>query len=250
MKILRTLLPLALVIAVTARAQQASPCDQPAKITVTGEATVNVVPDKIIASFGIETWDTDLTAAKKMNDDILKKALASIRDCGIAEEKVQTDNLFIEPRYKTDSFVDVLTGYMVRNNFVVTLNDTKKIEGLVAKMVQAGVNNIHGIDFQNTDYKKHRERARELALEAALDKAEKMARVLKQTVGIPIEINEHGTSPWSYASSWWGGYGRAQGMSQNVQQDVSGGGGEPSETIALGKISIRASVSVTFEMKH
>jgi hypothetical protein len=38
-------------------------------------------------------------------------------------------------------------------------------------------------------------------------------------------------------------------MVQNAIQNVQGGSGEISETIALGKISIQANVSVTFELK-
>jgi uncharacterized protein YggE len=39
-------------------------------------------------------------------------------------------------------------------------------------------------------------------------------------------------------------------MSQNVMQNIESGMGEISETIALGKISIKASVNVTFELKN
>jgi hypothetical protein len=79
-----------------------------------------------------------------------------------------------------------------------------------------------------------------------------MAGVLGQTAGAPIEINEnYSGSPWGYYSSWSGwGYGRGYGMSQNVIQEVQGRDSEISDTIALGKISIRANVSVTFELKN
>jgi hypothetical protein len=38
-------------------------------------------------------------------------------------------------------------------------------------------------------------------------------------------------------------------MSQNVIQDTRGSGGEDLQSMALGKVSIRAAVSVTFELK-
>jgi uncharacterized protein YggE len=134
----------------------------------------------------------------------------------------------------------------------VTLAETAKVEELVTKVLQSGVNYIHGIDFQTTEFKKYREQARELALKAAKEKADRMAAVLGQSIGAPLQINEnYGGSPWGYYySSWSGwGYGRAQGMTQNVVQNVAGGSGEISDTIALGKISIRANVAVTFELK-
>ena len=87
-----------------------------------------------------------------------------------------------------------------------------------------------------------------MALKAAKEKAEKMAGSLGQKIGSPIQISEqYQGSSWSYLSSWseWG-YGRSQGMTQNVMQDLSDNPGEIVDEIALGKIAIRSSVSVTF----
>lgn len=232
-------------------AQQTYLYDDRPKINVTGEAVVNVKPDKIVVSFGIETWDAEIMLAKQKNSDILKKAVAAITQCGVREKEIQTDHLSIEPRYKDDYRKTDFLGYFVRNTFVVTLSETEKVEELVTKVLEAGVNYIHGVDFQTTEFKKYREQARELALKAAKEKAEKMAAVLGQTIGGPVQISENSSgSPWWYYSSWWGGgYGRHQGMSQNVAQNVAGGSGEISDTMALGKLSIRANVSVTFELK-
>lgn len=234
-------------------AQQPQMYDDRPKITVNGEAVVNVRPDKIVITFGIETCDLEIMAAKQKNNDILRKAVAAIKESGIPEKEIQTDHLSIEPRYKNDYRKEDFIGYFVRNTFVVTLTETGKVEELVTKVLQSGVNYIHGIDFQTTEFKKYREQARDLALKAAKEKAEKMAGVLGQSVGAPIQINEnYSGSPWWYYSSWSGwGYGRNQGMSQNVIQNVQGGAsGEISDTIALGKISIRANVSVTFALKN
>ncbi len=42
--------------------------DERPKITVSGEAVVNVRPDKIVINLGIETWDINITVAKGRND--------------------------------------------------------------------------------------------------------------------------------------------------------------------------------------
>jgi hypothetical protein len=231
--------------------QQATAYDDRPKIAVNGEAVVNVKPDKIVINFGIETWDTDIIVAKQKNNEILKKAKAAIKESGVLQRDIQTDYLSIEPRWKSEYRKEDFLGYFVRNTVVVTLTDAAKVEKLVTEVLQAGVNYIHGIDFQTTEFKKYREQARELALKAAKEKADKMAAVLGQSVGTPIQINEsYSGSPWWYWSSWSGwGYGRNQGMSQNVVQEAPGGSGEISDTIALGKISIRAAVTVTFELR-
>jgi uncharacterized protein YggE len=126
-----------------------------------------------------------------------------------------------------------------------------KVEDLVTKILESGVNYIHSIDFQTTEFKKYREQARELALIAAKEKAEKMAGALGLLIGDPLQISEgYAGSDWWYHSSWNGwGYGRSNMMSQNVIQNIESNPGEISETIALGKISIKANVTVTFELK-
>jgi uncharacterized protein YggE len=249
MKTMVAALLLSFMASASAFGQQALGYDDRPKIAVNGEAVVNVAPDKIVITFGIETVDNDIVIAKQKNNDIMKRAIAVIKKCGVPEKEIQTDHLSIAPRWRDNYRKEDFMGYYVDNTFAVTLVDVAKVEDLVTKALQAGVNAIHGIDFQSSEYKKYREQARELALKAAKEKAEKMAGVLGQFIGAPIQISDNG-SPGQYYSSWSGwGSRQSNGMSQNASQDVSGGSGETSDTIALGKISIRASVSVTFALK-
>jgi uncharacterized protein YggE len=223
--------------------------DRP-KITVHGDAVVNVQPDRIVINLGIETSDKDIEVAKQKNGDLHKKVVAAIRECGVPSKEIQTDQLSIEPRYTNDYRKENFIGYFVRNTIVATLNDPAKVEELISKTLRSGVTHLHGVDFQTTEFKKHREQARELALQAAKEKAEKMAGVLGRAIGNPLDISE-GSSPWWYHSSWSGwGFGRLSGMSQNVVQNVDPAGGGGPDSLALGKIAIRANVTVTFELLH
>jgi uncharacterized protein YggE len=225
----------------------------PPHISVNGEAVVYVKPDKIVVRLGIETDDKDVNAAKQKNSEILKDALTVIKGNGVADRDIQTDHLSLEPRWRDEYRRKEFLGYRVRNSLSATLSDVAKLEAIITQLLAAGVNYIHGIDFQTTQFKKHREEARQLALKAAKEKAEKMAVTLGQTIGAPLTINEGygGSGSWYY-SSWSGwGYGRGDGMGQNVQVQMSrdtGGAGEDTEGVALGKLGIRASVSVTFEL--
>ncbi len=206
--------------------------EQP-RITVNGEAVVYAQPDKVT--------DNSIAMAKKKNNEVMSRAVAAAKKLGVENKEIQTDYLTIEPRYKNDYQKKNFLGYFVSNTMAVTIADPGKLEKLVEKLLEAGIENIGGIDFQVSEYKKYREQAREMALKAAQEKAEKMAAVLGRSIGAAMQISE-GYSGWS----GWGS--RRQAMTQNVAQEVPGGGGEPG-TIALGKISIRASVSVTFELK-
>ena len=174
------------------------------------------------------------------------------RELGVSDKDMQTDHLSIEPRWKDQYRNEGFVGYFVRNSIVMTVSDLAKVEDLVTKALQAGVNYIHGVDYETTELKKYREQARELALKVAAEKAEKMAAALGQSVGPPLQIHENYAGLYGgYGSSWGGwGYGRGQAMSQNVAQNAPDSSGEASETIAPGTIAIRANVNIVFELRR
>ena len=226
--------------------------DNRPKILVTGESVVYVQPDKIIVSLGIETWDSSIVAAKQKNDDIMKKTIAAIEKCGIRKKAIQTDSLSIQPTYKDVNWprYGTIEGYVVQNALIVTLTNVSKVEGMISSALEAGVTHIHNVDFQTTELRKYRDQARHLALEAAREKARDMASVYDQTVGKPLQINEN-QSYGGYYWSWngWGSRGRNQTMSQNSFVNAPSASEEELDTLALGKIGIRANVQVTFELK-
>ncbi len=239
---------LAMMLSVSVYAQRGGSDLEIPHISVTGEALVNVVPDKIVITFGIETHAMEMDDAKDENGDILRDAISDIRRMGVKDKDIQTDHLSIEPRYRNGFGKEDFLGYFVRNSIAVTITDPARVDELVSEVLDAGVNYIHGIDFQTTELKTHRERAREMALAAAREKAEKMAAALGQRIARPLQISEqHMGSPWGYWSGW--GRGRSSGMSQNVMQNISSGG-DITGTVALGKIGIRAAVRVTFVLTN
>ena len=224
--------------------------EQPQRqITVMGEAVVNVEPDKVILTLGIETMQKKIDDAKEENSRITQKVQQICLKNGVQQGHIHTDHLYISPYYDSSYRKENLLGYTVKTTVEVTIMDVTSLETILTDLLQAGVNYVHGIDFQTTKFKEYRQQARELALKAAQEKAAQMTAVLGVTAGQPIDITEmDNASNWWY-SGWWG-YRRSQGMSQNVAQNVnSGDSGEPAETVALGKIGIRAKVKVTFALE-
>jgi hypothetical protein len=67
-------------------------------------------------------------------------------------------------------------------------------------------------------------------------------------LGPPRGISEGSLGYWGANRSWWGWGGYGQAQSQNVQL-VRGGEGETGgETLPLGRVGVRAQVSVTCEL--
>jgi len=239
----------------TAPAQTLSSGDSRPSISVSGEAVVNVKPDKIMINFGVLTAHLNCATAKKVNNEIMQKALEIIKESGVAQQDVQTDALSINPEFdytdrneKTGVRRYYLVSYHVTNRCSVILNDPLKVENLVTKILQVGVNELKGIDFQTTELKKYREQARDLALKAAKEKAEQMAASLGQKIGNPITISESGG--YYYGDSSRSRNNSMYQMHVNKTQNIpSESGDEQSGPIALGKIAIRANVQVSFELK-
>jgi uncharacterized protein YggE len=132
---------------------------------------------------------------------------------------------------------------------VVTLRDLDKFEALLADALEAGVNYVHGIQFRTTELRTHRDEARALAISAAKEKAEALAGELGQEVGDPKMIEEVQNSWWSGYNSWWGA-NLANGMTQNVIQEMGTGILSGDGSLAPGQISITARVSVTFQLTN
>ena len=252
--IVRAILPAALALAMlapcacsTAPGTVLAPSAQaePRLITTTGEAEVRVVPDEVVITLGVETWDLSLAVAKNQNDERVKKVLAVTKQFGIEAKYVQTDQISIEPRYSDSYAQKDFVGYFVRKNIVITLKDLGKFEDLLSSALESGVNYVHGVDFRTTELRKYRDQARDLAIKAAQEKAAALATSLGQRVGRPHTITEEQSNWWSWYS-WWG-Y-RSGTMSQNVMQNAGGAAPEAGSSIALGQITVNARVSVSFEL--
>jgi len=114
----RVLAAVLLMVCVRAgSAGDAQTYDDRRRISVNGEAVVKVRPDKIVVTFGIQTLDRDVIAAKQQNNGILKNAVAAARDLGIPEKDIQTDHLSVSPKYKFGEEYEAegFVGYLVRN---------------------------------------------------------------------------------------------------------------------------------------
>lgn len=216
-------------------------------VQVTGEAEVKVVPDEVVISLGVETFDKDLLTAQLKNAEDVQTVLAMGRGLGIEEKHLQTDQVSIRPVYPSGGYPKRVDGYVVRKAVIITLRNVEKFETLLVKSLQAGVNYVHGIDFRTMELRKYRDQARALAIKAAREKAEDLAAELGMKIGKPVTISEGYTRWWSGYNTWWGGTGGRM-MTQNVVQSAGGGGGQ-AQGIAPGQISVNASVNVQFEME-
>lgn len=215
-------------------------------INVSGEAEVQVVPDEVILTLGIETQHQDLETAKQLNDERIQKILAVTNKLKIEPKHTQTDYISIEPRYVDNYDKKSFIGFFVRKSLVITLKDISIFEKVLSGSLNAGANYVMGVQFRTTELRKYRDQARQLAIKAAEEKAVMLARELGEKVSRVYSITEQ-SNHWNSYNGWWG---FRNGLTQNVIQNAGGTSGNDSDTIAPGQISIRATVLVSFELKE
>jgi uncharacterized protein YggE len=219
-----------------AHAQQAA--ENLRTISTTGEAVVYVVPNEVIVWLGVETREKTLVDAKAANARTSALLLRNIKDLGIEEKNIQTDVMHIGVEYDSHASLRI-QGYTVSRSYSVKLTDPKMLEAVVETAMASGANRLSGIQFNTTELRKHRDEARKMAMVAAKEKAIELAGTLGCTVGAPRTIVETGGG---FTGSHRGGM-----YAQNVAQDA-GGFDEGGQTMPLGQIAVRASVSVTFDL--
>ena len=217
--------------------------DANSAITVTGSSAVRVQPDRVVVLFGVSTFASTPSASQAENATLSKAVMEAIRAQGIQDKHIATANLTIQPRYE-DYDRNVISGYGAHNTIAVTLRDVTKLEGVLIAALEAGASSVEGVEFSVTNLRQLRDQARELAVQAALEKADDMAGAAGVELGQVTHIHED-----SWYDGYFGGYrgGRQWTNVQNVVQDLGDEGALVLEdgSISLGQIVVKAQVSLT-----
>lgn len=240
---------LTLLAATGASAQR--PADPvPGQISVTGTAAVRVAPDEVFLTIGVESRDKSLQATTRDNSDRIAKALAVIRRHGVPDKSVQLNYIQVEPDYDTQVSRITPVAYRAHKSIGIKLTKLDSFEPLLTDLFAVGVNQVENIEFRNSDMRKHRDKARELAVAAAREKADALTSQLGVKRGRALRITED--SGWRWGG-WSGSHRGGQNlMQQNVVQSAGGAasqGDSADGELSVGQISITATISVDFQLE-
>jgi uncharacterized protein len=222
-------------------------CDSSRTIQVSGSATVNVVPDRAMIRLGVQSNANTVDQVEAQNSNLVQKVIQALTKAGVDRTDISTDYYVVEPVYESyDSLY--IKGYRINNIVAITVRDVTKTSALISAALKVGANQVQGVEFYTSELRKHRDQAREMAMQAAAEKASDLAGAADASTGCVLTISENS---WSYYSGSW--YGSNQNLwTQNAVQNVQSGS-DPSmnedEPLSLGKVSVKAEVSVTYSLK-
>ena len=165
-------------------------------VTVTGEGTVDAVPDNAVIRIGVSSQGKTARAASDANAREMNAVLAAIKDGGVAERDVQTSSLSLQPQYDPkQTGAAHLIGFRVNNQITVKVRDIGKLAALLDRAIAAGANEMSGIEFKVSNEAKLLDQARTAAIADAHRKAELYAQAAGMQIGRVIVISEEGATP-------------------------------------------------------
>jgi uncharacterized protein YggE len=217
-------------------------------VHVSGTAVVNVTPDRALIQLGVQSNGSTPSAVKSINTATIENVIRTLKLLGIEAKDIHTDRYIVKPIYESYNALHI-KGYRIDNIVAVTLRDVEKVSDIIVTALEAGANEVINVELYTSELRKHRDQAREMAMQAAGEKAQALARVAGANTSCVLTINEN---TWSYYNGWWSRDNQNL-WTQNVIQnaDPAGGTTNPFENgpVSLGQISVRAQVNATFSLE-
>lgn len=221
-------------------------------LVVSADAEIKVKPDRAAITFGIFEKTQDLKEGKEKMQNAISKAIALAKTNGIEEKHIQTENIYIAPKYSTKyialedgSGAEVETlHYEFSQTFKITLVDTSKYDTLLYGFLDIGINRVENVTFYSTEMGKHKDEARIAAVKNAKEKAALLTTEAGIKLGKAVSIQENGFN------NYYNGFGAAAMMNrapQNISQNYANQEA-PSSDLAPGMIAVKASVTITYEL--
>lgn len=212
--------------------------------TVEADAIVKTAPDRVVFNVGVISRSVDLMDAKKKNFDAIKKAIEYCKKAGIPEKNIKTDYINIRPEWK--NYDKLESTYVVEQDLSIILDEVSKYEEVITELLKAGMNKVGYINFQTTKLKEYKNESRKLAIQAAKERAEFLAREAGIKLGRIVNISDVSTSWFPFGGS--GSFSGANIISQRMVQN--GGQSEDlAEAAAPGMVSVRSQIVLTYEIK-
>jgi uncharacterized protein YggE len=234
-------------------APQASPepaaCDSSRTVQTSGTAVIHAAPNRALIQLGVQSNATTTKAVQKDNNDAIQRIISALKKLDIAAEDIATDWYYVEPVYSSYDSLSI-KGYRINNTVAVTLKDVAKVNEVITAALDAGANQVVNVELYTSELRKYRDQARELAVQAAREKADALSASAGAEVGCVMGITENVSS---YYEGWFGRGGGQNMWTQNVMQNAAASGGQGALTeagaVTLGQISVRAEVTTTYSLR-
>jgi len=217
-------------------------------ITVQGEGEIDARPDIGMFSFSVLAEGADATTAQTKSAESINAILAALKEAGVEDKDVKTENYMLNPKYKYENVVctnysycppsnPVIDGYEVSQMVTVKVRNLEKAGDLISMSGEKGATNISSLQFTIDDESVVKAEARAEAIADAKEKANQLA----QDLGVRIVRM---TGFWEEQGGYYPMMERGYG---GTMMDAKAESVSPS--MPVGENLVKTTVSITYEVK-
>ncbi|KAF2989743.1 SIMPL domain-containing protein [Methylocystis sp. MJC1] len=158
--------------------------DTTPNVSVIGEASEEVAPDRAVLHFGVVTERPTAAAASSDNAQTIGAILAQLKTMGVAEADVQTQGVSLSPTEERDAKgkPKTIQIYRASNSLAVFVKPAEKAGDVIGAVIDKGANSLDGVDYDSSDLTAKRDALRA----AAVKDAERRARVYAEAAGLRL----------------------------------------------------------------
>lgn len=208
---------------------------QQPQINVSGEGKVMVMPDQAVVTIGVVNTGADAAEVKKKNDETIAAVVKYLKSIKMPESDYQTQRVNLHRNY---DYTKKKYSYVASQSMSITLKDISKYDSMMMGLMDAGINDIQGVEFKTSKLSQHESEARVKAIENARQKANDYAGALGVKVGAPLLVTDNSQPYYPMP------------VRTMMYKDAMAESAAPEQTLAIGEITITANVNVTYYIQH
>lgn len=220
-------------------------------ITTSGLGTVKAIPDETVVSVNAANWNKELRSAYTENDALSKKIVALAIKYKMEKGDVQAGQISISATYPPRSSggynipITRASGYNVSREITFVLKDVNDLPSLLSDAIDAGATSISRIHYDLSDVREYRDKARNLAVQAAREKAADLAAQLNTKLGKALIVKESTSALTGLTEPVLGNSVNGQsGALSSLAADQSPG----VTSLPTGELKVSSAVVITFEL--
>lgn len=210
------------------------------QITVSGTATVKLEPDMVMITLGVSATNEDVLAAQQEVNAVMNQVIEVLtNDMGLPTEDIATTEYRINESYEYNSMKgrSEKIGYSATALLSICVRDIDQAGKVIDAAMNAGANQLNGVEFMSSDQRDARDQALTLAVQDGMRKAKVIATAAGINLpAVPSSIEEASMSTYGAVSN-------STYMMMEAAADSAAG-----TTLQAGMLSVTAKVTITYEI--
>ncbi len=165
--------------------------------TVDGKGEATVIPDTASFSVGITKSSSTVKDAQDTVNNTITKITQDLKNLGVNEKDIKTTDYSVNPNYDFLNGRQNTNGYTVSANLDIKVKPIDKANKAVDISTADGANMVNGVIFTVDDatLKSLEEKARNMAIDDARQKAESIAYAAGIRLGRIVNVQENAQNP-------------------------------------------------------